>query len=103
MFNLARGSVAVITLELTPTLANVDVSIGVQPRVLLSAQVLADIFGKKAASSIVSGASMKKDVKKRKSSGGAGKSEEVTRAQALAASRTVEVSEVKKYAGKEIL
>ncbi|CAM9420452.1 unnamed protein product [Sphacelaria rigidula] len=66
-------------------------------------KVLAGIFGKKAASSIVSGASMKKDVKKRKSSGGAGKSEEVTRAQALAASRTVEVSEVKKYAGKEIL
>lgn len=64
--------------------------------------MLSGIFGKKAASNIVAGAGKPKD-KKRKSPGGSGKSGGENRAKVLAASRTVEVSEVKKYAGQEIL
>lgn len=58
-------------------------------------QVLAGIFGKKAASNIVSGASKTK--RKR------GVAEGAARKKMLAASRKVEVSEVKKYAGKDIV
>lgn len=65
-------------------------------------QVLAGIFGKQAASSIVSGA-MKSGAKKRKAPDPTAGNVEASRAKLLAASRTVEVSEVKKYAGKEIL
>lgn len=60
-----------------------------------SEQVLAEIFGKKAASNIVSGAGK---AKRRVGSG-----ESVARKKALAASRKVEVTEVKKYAGKDIV
>lgn len=62
---------------------------------LVSEQVLAGIFGKKAASNIVSGAG------KAKRQGGA--VEGAARKKVLAASRKVEVSEVKKYAGKDIV
>ncbi|CAM9801628.1 unnamed protein product [Pylaiella littoralis] len=58
-------------------------------------KVLAGIFGKKAASNIVSGASK---TKRR-----AGAAEGAARKKLLAASRKVEVSEVKKYAGKDIV
>lgn len=57
-------------------------------------QVLAGIFGKKAASDIVSGAG------KGKRRAGA---EGAARKKLLAASRKVEVTEVKKYAGKDIV
>eukprot|EP00752_Nemacystus_decipiens_P004172 g3815.t1 len=58
-------------------------------------KVLAGIFGKKVASGIVSGAG------KTKRRAGAG--EGAARKKALAASRKVEVTEVKKYAGKDIV
>lgn len=58
-------------------------------------QVLAGIFGKKAASSIVSGAG------KAKRRGGA--LDGAARKKALAASRKVEVTEFAKYAGKDIV
>ncbi|CAM9489055.1 unnamed protein product, partial [Hapterophycus canaliculatus] len=58
-------------------------------------KVLAGIFGKKAASSIVSG------VGKARRRGG--EVEAAARKKALAASRKVEVTEVKKYAGKDIV
>lgn len=58
-------------------------------------QVLAGIFGKKAASDIVSGVG-----KAKRRAGGA---EAAARKKALAASRKVEVTEVKKYAGKDIV
>ncbi|CAN0162928.1 unnamed protein product, partial [Laminaria digitata] len=60
-------------------------------------QVLAGIFGKKAASGIVSGAT---NAKRR---GEGGSSEAAKRKKVLASSRKVEVTEVKKYAGKDIL
>lgn len=60
-------------------------------------QVLAGIFGKKAASTIVSGAS------KAKRRGEGGGDSAAARAKALAASRKVEVTEIKKYAGKDIV
>lgn len=60
-----------------------------------SEQVLAAIFGKKAASKIVSGAGKPK---RRVGSG-----EGAARKKALAASRKVEVTEIKKYAGKDIV
>lgn len=70
----------------------------------LPTQVLAEIFGKAAASSIVYTASNKKGLKRKlKSSGGDAIREAASRAKALAASRTVEVSEVKKFAGQEIV
>lgn len=58
-------------------------------------QVLAGIFGKKVASGIVSGEGK---AKRR-----AGSGESTARKKALAASRKVEVTEVKKYAGKDIV
>lgn len=64
-------------------------------RLVYREQVLAGIFGKKAASNIVSGAG------KAKRRGGA--AESAARKKLLAASRKVEVSEVKKYAGKDIV
>ena len=57
--------------------------------------MLAGIFGKNVASGIVTGAGK---VKRR-----AGSGESAARKKALAASRKVEVTEVKKYAGKDIL
>ncbi|CAM9681853.1 unnamed protein product [Ectocarpus sp. 12 AP-2014] len=60
-------------------------------------KVLAGIFGKKAASDIVSGAG------KGKRRAGAGAGEGAARKKLLAASRKVEVTEVKKYAGKDIV
>lgn len=60
-----------------------------------SEQVLAGIFGKNVASGIVSGAGK---AKRR-----AGSGESAARKKALAASRKVEVTEVKKYAGKDIV
>lgn len=60
-------------------------------------QVLESIFGKKGASSIVSGAT------KAKRRGSASGGEAAARKKMLAASRKVEVTEVKKYAGKDIL
>lgn len=53
----------------------------------------------------MSRASAQNGVKKRKTSGRGeeGKSEVLSRAQVLAASRIVEVSEIKKYAGQDIL
>lgn len=58
-------------------------------------QVLAGIFGKKTASSLISKAinSKRRPVGK----------EAAARSKELAASRTIEVSEVKKYAGKDIV
>lgn len=58
-------------------------------------QVLAGIFGKKVASGIVSGAGK---AKRR-----AGSGDSAARQKALAASRKVEVTEIKKYAGKDIV
>ncbi|CAM9482836.1 unnamed protein product [Ectocarpus sp. 6 AP-2014] len=58
-------------------------------------KVLAGIFGKKAASDIVSGAG--------KGKRRAGATEGAARKKLLAASRKVEVTEVKKYAGKDIV
>lgn len=60
-------------------------------------QVLAGIFGKKAASGIVSGAG---NAKRR---GGGGGIDAAKRKKVLASSRKVEVTEVKKYAGKDIV
>ncbi|CAM9937103.1 unnamed protein product [Ectocarpus sp. 13 AM-2016] len=60
-------------------------------------KVLAGIFGKKAASNIVSGAGKGK----RRAGGGGG--EGAARKKLLASSRKVEVTEVKKYAGKDIV
>ena len=65
----------------------------------LRLQVLAGIFGKKTASSLVSKASKTK----RRSTLAAAKKEAADRAKELAASRTMEISEVKKYAGKDIV
>ncbi|CAM9280271.1 unnamed protein product [Ascophyllum nodosum] len=62
-------------------------------------KVLAGIFGKKTASSLVSKASKTK----RRSTLAATKKEAADRAKELAASRTMEISEVKKYAGKDIV
>lgn len=58
-------------------------------------QVLAGIFGKKTASSLVS----KAINSKRRAVG----KEAATRSKELAASRMIEISEVKKYAGKDIV
>lgn len=65
-------------------------------------QVLSSIFGKQAASSMVSGASRSKG-KKRKAPGATDDRGAESRAKTLAASRTVEFSEVKKFAGQEVL
>lgn len=56
---------------------------------------MAGIFGKEVASGIVSGAGK---AKRR-----VGSKEGAARKKALAASRQVEVTEVKKYAGKDIV